>query len=67
MQHDATTAHGIQVASGGDEAKNDASETRVVLLFDIWRPELTLEEREEVTKFLGAISTYSGEKIVSGN
>lgn len=49
------------------EAKNDASETRVVLLFDIWRPELTLEEREEVTKFLGAISTYSGEKIVSGN
>ena len=32
-----------------------------VLIFnlDIWK--------EEVTKFLGAISTYSGEKIVSGN
>ena len=49
------------------EAKNEASETRVVLLFDIWRPELSLQEREEVAKFLGAISSYSGEKIVSGN
>lgn len=49
------------------EAKNDAAETRVVLLFDIWRPELSLKEREEVAKFLGAISTYSGEKMVSGN
>ena len=49
------------------EAKNEASETRVVLLFDIWRPELSMQEREEVAKFLGAISTYSGEKIVSGN
>jgi len=49
------------------EAKNEASETRVVLLFDIWRPELSMREREEIAKFLGAISTYSGEKIVSGN
>jgi aspartyl/asparaginyl beta-hydroxylase (cupin superfamily) len=49
------------------EAKNEADQTRVVLLFDIWRPELTLQEREEVTKFLGAISSYSGEKMVSGN
>jgi len=49
------------------EAKNEASETRVVLLFDIWRPELSLTERMEIAKFLGAISTYSGEKIVSGN
>ena len=49
------------------EAKNEAGETRVVLLFDIWRPELSAKEREEVAKFLGAISTYSGEKIVSGN
>ncbi|WP_321489671.1 aspartyl/asparaginyl beta-hydroxylase domain-containing protein [uncultured Hyphomonas sp.] len=49
------------------EAKNEADQTRVVLLFDIWRPELSLQEREEVTKFLGAISAYSGEKVVSGN
>ncbi|MEZ5984644.1 MAG: aspartyl/asparaginyl beta-hydroxylase domain-containing protein [Hyphomonas sp.] len=49
------------------EAKNEADQTRVVLLFDIWRPELSAQERAEVTKFLGAISTYSGQKIVSGN
>jgi len=49
------------------EAKNEADQTRVVLLFDIWRPELSLTERAEIAKFLGAISTYSGEKIVSGN
>ena len=49
------------------EAKNEAEQTRVVLLFDIWRPELNAQERAEVAKFLGAISAYSGEKIVSGN
>lgn len=49
------------------EAKNEADQTRVVLLFDIWRPELSAQERQEVAKFLGAISTYSGEKIVTGN
>jgi aspartate beta-hydroxylase len=49
------------------EAKNDASETRVVLLFDIWRPELSEQERTEIVNFLGAISTFSGEKIVTGN
>ena len=49
------------------EAKNEASETRVVLLFDIWRPELSLQEREEVTRLLGAIAQYSGEAVVSGN
>jgi len=37
------------------EAKNEASETRVVLLFDIWRPELTAEERDQVTRLLGSI------------
>ena len=49
------------------EAKNDADQTRVVLLFDIWRPELSAQERQEVAKFLGAIASYSGEKVVSGN
>jgi aspartate beta-hydroxylase len=49
------------------EAKNEANETRVVLLFDIWRPELTLQERTEVTRLLGAIANYSGQSVVSGN
>ena len=49
------------------EAKNEASETRVVLLFDIWRPELTPQERTEVTKLLGAIADFSGQPVVSGN
>ena len=49
------------------EAKNDGNETRVVLLFDIWRPELSEQERTEIAKFLGAISTFSGEKVVTGN
>ncbi|WP_439620284.1 aspartyl/asparaginyl beta-hydroxylase domain-containing protein [Hyphomonas sp.] len=49
------------------EAKNEASETRVVLLFDIWRPELSVQERAEVTKLLGAIAQYSGEPVISGN
>lgn len=49
------------------EAKNDGNEIRVVLLFDIWRPELSEQERTEIAKFLGAISTFSGEKVVTGN
>lgn len=42
------------------EAMNEADQTRVVLLFDIWRPELSLQERDEVAKLFGAISSYSG-------
>jgi aspartate beta-hydroxylase len=34
------------------EAWNDSGETRVVLIFDVWRPELTAEERELVTAML---------------
>ena len=37
------------------EARNEASETRVVLLFDVWRPELTPEERDQVARLLGSI------------
>lgn len=37
------------------EAKNEAAETRVVLLFDVWRPELTAAERDQVTRLLGSI------------
>ena len=34
------------------EAWNDSSEDRVVLIFDIWRPELSEQERRELTALL---------------
>jgi aspartyl/asparaginyl beta-hydroxylase (cupin superfamily) len=42
------------------EAKNDADKLRVVLLFDIWRPELSEEERRLVTTMFEAIDAYGG-------
>ena len=42
------------------EAWNDSAEERVVLLFEIWRPELTTEERELVTAMLAAVREYHG-------
>jgi len=36
------------------EAWNDSAEDRVVLIFDIWRPELTEQERREVTALFSA-------------
>jgi aspartate beta-hydroxylase len=44
------------------EAWNRSERTRVILLFEIWRPELTEEERELVTVMFEAIDTYSGQK-----
>lgn len=35
------------------EAWNDSSEDRVVLIFDIWRPELSEQEQRELTALLG--------------
>ncbi|MGH7023528.1 MAG: aspartyl/asparaginyl beta-hydroxylase domain-containing protein, partial [Caulobacteraceae bacterium] len=43
------------------EAWNDSDKTRVVLLFDIWRPELTDEERTLVSALLGAVASYGGQ------
>lgn len=43
------------------EAKNEASQERVVLLFDFWRPEITLPEQEQIAALIGAIVEYSGE------
>jgi len=40
------------------EARNDSTETRVVLIFEIWRPELTIEEQRLVAATLEAIDTY---------
>ena len=40
------------------EAWNNSDRTRVVLLFDIWRPELSGEERGLVAALLGAVGDY---------
>ena len=42
------------------EAWNDGTETRVVLLFEIWRPEIEEEERAALTAMFEAITTFRG-------
>ncbi|MFN0183256.1 MAG: aspartyl/asparaginyl beta-hydroxylase domain-containing protein [Aquabacterium sp.] len=37
------------------EAWNDSDQTRVILLFEIWRPELTDAERDWVCRLFEAI------------
>jgi aspartyl/asparaginyl beta-hydroxylase (cupin superfamily) len=44
------------------EAWNDSDQTRVILLFDIWRPEITPAERGLVTQLFEAIDDYNGTK-----
>ncbi len=41
------------------EAWNDSDATRVVLLFEVWRPELVAAERDALTRLFGAIGTYA--------
>ena len=41
------------------EAWNNSNQTRVVLIFEIWRPELTLEERKLVAAMLEAVDSFS--------
>jgi aspartyl/asparaginyl beta-hydroxylase (cupin superfamily) len=40
------------------EAGNPSDQARVVLIFDIWRPELTAEERGLVTALMEAVDAY---------
>jgi hypothetical protein len=40
------------------EAWNDSGEDRVVLIFDIWRPELTEEERRAVVSMFEAVDSF---------
>lgn len=40
------------------EAWNDSGETRVILLFEIWKPELDEGERKALTAMFGAIGSY---------
>jgi aspartate beta-hydroxylase len=44
------------------EAWNRSDRTRVILLFEIWRPELSEEERRLVSAMFEAIDAHSGEK-----
>jgi aspartyl/asparaginyl beta-hydroxylase (cupin superfamily) len=48
------------------EAWNRGQETRVVLLFEIWRPDLTPDERAALTDIFEAIDTYQGAVIDTG-
>ena len=40
------------------EAKNSSGELRIILLFDIWRPELTAAERQGISAIFDAIDTF---------
>jgi aspartyl/asparaginyl beta-hydroxylase (cupin superfamily) len=42
------------------EAWNESNELRVILLFEIWRPELTMVERGLVNAMFDAIDSHSG-------
>ncbi len=46
------------------EAWNNSDQTRVILLFEIWRPELSLGERTLVSELLTSVDSYSKEKKV---
>jgi hypothetical protein len=41
------------------EAKNDGPQRRVVLLFEIWRPEIGEEDRAAIARIFQAIGSYS--------
>lgn len=42
------------------EAWNRGGETRIILLFEIWRPEISEDERTALTAIFEAISAYGG-------
>lgn len=42
------------------EARNDGDGDRVILIFDVWKPELTAEERDLVTAMFQTIDVYDG-------
>ena len=41
------------------EAKNDSAETRIVLLFDIWRPELSDDEKAGISAIFDTIDRFT--------
>ena len=48
------------------EAWNRGPDTRVVLLFEVWRPELSEEERAALTRIFEAIDGYGGGAVDQG-
>ncbi|MBU1257181.1 MAG: aspartyl/asparaginyl beta-hydroxylase domain-containing protein, partial [Alphaproteobacteria bacterium] len=48
------------------EAWNRSAETRVVLLFEVWRPEILPEEREALTRLFEAIDQFGPAEIDTG-
>jgi len=42
------------------EAKNPTGELRIILLFDVWRPELVEEERRAISSIFDAIDRFRG-------
>jgi aspartyl/asparaginyl beta-hydroxylase (cupin superfamily) len=45
------------------EAWNNSREERVILLFEVWRPELNEEERKLVTTMLQAVAEYTKTRV----
>ena len=41
------------------EARNAGDQSRTVLLFEIWRPEITAEERAALVEIFAAIGDFS--------
>ncbi len=48
------------------EAWNDGASSRIVLLFEIWRPELAADERDQLTRIFEAIDQYNMDEVDSG-
>lgn len=44
------------------EAWNSSQEPRIVLILDVWRPELTAKERDLVAAMLAAIDQFDGQR-----
>ena len=42
------------------EAWNSSSEPRIVMIFDVWRPELSAQERDLVAAMLAAVDSFGG-------
>jgi aspartate beta-hydroxylase len=46
------------------EAWNESDALRVILLFEVWRPEITAVERQQINAMFDAIDAHSGQKPV---
>jgi len=47
------------------EAWNDSDQDRVILIFDVWRPELSEADRRATTTMFEAIDDYPGGTLAS--